>query len=157
MLSTLPPSMGSQELSLLCPVRALRIYIECSAWYRKSEQLFVSFGNCAKSGPVMKQGISRWLVDAIYYSSILLHGFAVPNRSQSPFLQRHRLFLGMVQRGAHFGNMWGSRLGLAVHICKVLQPGWSCLAGQSLFCLNKLSYGFTWTTLIKPLIHLVYP
>ncbi len=58
-LSALPPSTGSQELSLLCPVRALRVYIEHSASYRKSEQLFVGFGNRAKGGPVTKQGISR--------------------------------------------------------------------------------------------------
>ncbi len=46
-LSALPPSTGSQELSLLCPVRALRVCIERFASYRKSEQLFVGFGNCA--------------------------------------------------------------------------------------------------------------
>ncbi len=71
-LSTLSLLTGSQELSLLCPVRALRVYIECSASYRKSEQLFVGFGNRAKGGPVTKQGISRWLVDAITlaYSSL---------------------------------------------------------------------------------------
>ncbi len=51
--------------SLLCPVRALKVYIEHSASYRKSEQLFVGFGNRAKGGPVTKQSISRWLVDAI--------------------------------------------------------------------------------------------
>ncbi len=58
--------------SLLCPVRALKIYIERSASYRKSEQLFVGFGNRAKGGPVTKQIISRWLVDAISlaYSSV---------------------------------------------------------------------------------------
>ncbi len=71
-LSALPPLTGSQELSLLCPVRALRVYIERSVSYRKSEQLFVSFGNCTNGGPVTKQGISRWLVDAIIlaYSSL---------------------------------------------------------------------------------------
>ncbi len=70
----LSPSTGSQELSLLCPVRALRVYIERSASYRKSEQLFVGFGNRAKCGPVTKQGIFRWLVDAITlaYSSLCL-------------------------------------------------------------------------------------
>ncbi len=59
-------------MSLLCPVRALRVYIEHSASYRKSEQLFVVFGNWAKGGPVTSQGISRWLVDAITlaYSSL---------------------------------------------------------------------------------------
>ncbi len=47
---TFPPT-GSQEF-LLCPVRALKIYIERSASYRKSEQLFVGFGNRAKGGPL---------------------------------------------------------------------------------------------------------
>ncbi len=71
-LFALLPSTGSQELSLLCPVRALRVYIDCSTSYGKSEQLFVGFGNRAKGGPVTKQGISRWLVDAINlaYSSL---------------------------------------------------------------------------------------
>ncbi len=63
-LSMFSPPTGSQE-SLLCPVRALRVYIERSASYKKSEQLFVGFGNRAKAGPVTKQRISRWLVDAI--------------------------------------------------------------------------------------------
>ncbi len=38
--------------------------IERSASYRKSEQLFFGFGNHATGGPIIKQGISRWLVDA---------------------------------------------------------------------------------------------
>ncbi len=54
-LSALSPSTGSQELFLLFPVRALRVYIERSASYRKSEQLFVGFGNHAKVGPVTMQ------------------------------------------------------------------------------------------------------
>ncbi len=58
-LSALSPSMDDQELSLLCPVRALRVYIERSASYRRSEHLFVGFGNRAKGRPVTKQRISR--------------------------------------------------------------------------------------------------
>ncbi len=54
-LSTLPPSEEDRDLSLLCPVRALRIYFECSASFRRMEQLFVSFGNRAKGHPVTKQ------------------------------------------------------------------------------------------------------
>ncbi len=66
-----PPQTGSQE-SLLCPVRALEVYIVRSNSYSKSEQLFVGFGNRVKGGPVTKQIISRWLVDAILlsYSSL---------------------------------------------------------------------------------------
>ncbi len=69
--SMLSPMTGSQEF-LLCPVRALKVYIERSASYRKSEQLFVGFGNCANGGHATKQIISRWLVDAITlaYSSL---------------------------------------------------------------------------------------
>ncbi len=62
-LSVLSPT-GSQK-SLLGPVRALKLYIERSASYRKSKQLFVGFGNCAKGGPVTKKRISGWLMDAI--------------------------------------------------------------------------------------------
>ncbi len=54
-LSALPPAEEDQELNLLCPVRALRIYIEHSAPFRWSEQLFVCFSGCNKGHPVMKQ------------------------------------------------------------------------------------------------------
>ncbi len=52
-LSAFFPPTGSQE-SLLCPIRALRVYIECSASYRKSEQLFVGFGNQAKEVALLR-------------------------------------------------------------------------------------------------------
>ncbi len=40
--------------------------------WRRTEQLFVGFGNRAKGGPVTKKDISRWLVDGITlaYSSL---------------------------------------------------------------------------------------
>ncbi|KAI2664125.1 ORF V: Enzymatic polyprotein [Labeo rohita] len=71
-LSALPSSEGDQELSLLCPVRALRLYIERSASFRQSDQLFVCFGGHHKGQPVTKQRLSRWIVDAITlaYSSL---------------------------------------------------------------------------------------
>ncbi len=71
-LSALPPSEEDQELSLLCPVRALRIYFERSAPFRHTEQLFVSFGNRTKGHPVTKQRLSKWIVDAVMlaYSSL---------------------------------------------------------------------------------------
>ncbi len=37
---------------LLCPVHAVRIYIERSRQFRLSEQLFVCFGGCTKGLPV---------------------------------------------------------------------------------------------------------
>ncbi len=71
-LSALPPSEEDWELSLLCPVRALRIYFERSAPFRHTEQLFVSFGNRTKGHPVTKQRLSKWIVDAVMlaYSSL---------------------------------------------------------------------------------------
>ncbi len=71
-LSALPPSEEDRELSLLCPVRALRIYFERSAPFRHTKQLFVSFGNHAKGHPVTKQRLSKWIVDAVMlaYSSL---------------------------------------------------------------------------------------
>ncbi len=57
-LSAFSPLAGIQE-SLLGPVKALKIYIKHSASYRKSEQLFVGFGNHTKGSPVTKQINSR--------------------------------------------------------------------------------------------------
>ncbi len=70
----LPPSEEDQELNLLCSIRELRIYIERSARFRQSEQLFVCFGGHTKGHPVTKQRLSRWIVDAITlaYSSLCL-------------------------------------------------------------------------------------
>lgn len=64
-LSGLPPSQDDQELNLLCPVRALRTYIDRSASFCQSEQLFVCFGGCTKGHLVTKPRLSRWIVDAI--------------------------------------------------------------------------------------------
>ncbi len=50
---------------LLCPIRAVRTYIERSRQLRLSEQLFVCFGGCTKGLPVSKQRLSHWIVDAI--------------------------------------------------------------------------------------------
>ena len=63
-LSALPPGSGDDS-SLLCPVRALRCYVTRSAAFRRSEQLFVSFGGRARGLAASKQTLSRWIVDAI--------------------------------------------------------------------------------------------
>ncbi len=71
-LSALPPLEKDQGLNILCPVRALRIYIERSAPFRQSEQLFVCFGGHTKGSPVTKQKLFRWIIDTIKlaYSSL---------------------------------------------------------------------------------------
>ncbi len=49
----------------VCPVRALRIYIDRSASFRQSDQLFICYGGCARGRAVSKQRLSHWIVDAI--------------------------------------------------------------------------------------------
>ncbi len=49
----------------VCPVRALRIYIDRSASFRQSNQLFVCYGGCARGRAVSKQRLFHWIVDAI--------------------------------------------------------------------------------------------
>ncbi len=111
-LSALPPSEEDRELSLLCPVRALRIYFERSAPFRHAEQLFVSFGNRAKGHPVTKQRLSKWIVDAVMlaYSSLCL---------QCPIGVRAHSTRGISSswRCVHYRDLCGGWLGHSVHIC----------------------------------------
>ncbi len=64
-LLALPVADGEQGPNLLCPVRALRVYLERSSLFRQSEKLFVCFGGCHKGLPATKQRLSHWIVDAI--------------------------------------------------------------------------------------------
>ena len=47
------------------PVRALRTYVDKTAGFRKSEQLFVSWAAPHFGKPLTKQRLSRWIVEAI--------------------------------------------------------------------------------------------
>ncbi len=116
-LSALPPSEEDRELSLLCPVRALRIYFERSAPFRHTEQLFVSFGNRTKGHPVTKQRLSKWIVDAVMlaYSSLGL---------QCPIGVRAHSTRGIASSWAWSSgvsitnpDLYGGWLGHSVHIC----------------------------------------
>ncbi|XP_029958238.1 uncharacterized protein LOC115396492 [Salarias fasciatus] len=63
-----PPPFATQEheaLNALCPVRALRAYVDRTAGLRKSEQLFVSWAASHLGEPLTKQRLSHWIVDAI--------------------------------------------------------------------------------------------
>ncbi len=52
-------------LALLCPVRALRIYVDCTRSVRSSEQLFVCHGGQQKGKAVSKQRLAHWIVEAV--------------------------------------------------------------------------------------------
>ncbi|KAI2661198.1 ORF V: Enzymatic polyprotein [Labeo rohita] len=64
-LQALPPEETDPALALLCPVRALRIYVDRTRSFRRSEQLFVCFGGQQKGNAVSKERLAHWVVDAI--------------------------------------------------------------------------------------------
>ncbi len=63
-----PPPFASSEdekLHMLCPVRALKLYVDHSKVWRKSSQLLVCFGAGRRGLATSKQRISHWVRDAI--------------------------------------------------------------------------------------------
>ena len=63
-----PPPFSSEEqekLNTLCPVRALRAYVDRTAGIRKSDQLFVSWAKPRVGKPITKHRLSHWIVEAI--------------------------------------------------------------------------------------------
>ncbi len=67
MLQAFSPSSSSEgdDLHLLCPVRALKMYVDRSSQWRKSLQLLVCFGAGRKGLAASKHTISHWVRDAI--------------------------------------------------------------------------------------------
>ncbi len=64
-LQALPLEEADLALALLCPVRALRQYVDRTQSFRTSEQLFVCYGGQQKGNAVSKQSMAHWIVDAI--------------------------------------------------------------------------------------------
>ncbi len=63
-----PPPFASSEderLHMLCPVRALKLYVNRSKVWRKSPQLLICFGAGRRGLATSKQRISHWVRDAI--------------------------------------------------------------------------------------------
>ncbi|KAI2667192.1 ORF V: Enzymatic polyprotein [Labeo rohita] len=67
-LQALPLEEADPASALLCPVRALRIYVDHTRHFRRTEQLFVCFGGQQKGNAVSKQRLAHWVVDAISLS-----------------------------------------------------------------------------------------
>ncbi len=55
---------GSGSMGL-CPVRALRIYVDRTAQWCGSDQLFVCFGGKSKGSAVTEQRMSHWIFEAL--------------------------------------------------------------------------------------------
>ncbi len=64
-LQALPSEEADPALALLCPVRALRIYVDRTWSVRSSEQLFVCHGGQQKGKAVSKQRLAHWIVGAV--------------------------------------------------------------------------------------------
>ncbi len=64
-LQALPSEEADPALALLCPVRALRIYVTRTRSIRSSEQLFVCHGGQQKGKAVSKQRLAHWIVEAV--------------------------------------------------------------------------------------------
>ncbi len=64
-LQALPWEEADPAIALLCPVRALRIYVDRTQSFRTSNQLFVCFGGQQKGKAVSKQRLTHWIVEAI--------------------------------------------------------------------------------------------
>ncbi len=54
-----------QAIALLCPVHALRVYVDHTQSFRTSDQLFVCFGGQQMGKAVSKQRLAHWIVEAI--------------------------------------------------------------------------------------------
>ncbi len=64
-LQALPSEEADPALALLCPVKALRIYVTRTWSVRSSEQLFVCHGGQQKGKAVSKQRLAHWIVEAV--------------------------------------------------------------------------------------------
>ncbi|KAK0147854.1 hypothetical protein N1851_012468 [Merluccius polli] len=64
-LAQFTPPAGEEKSGLLCPVRALRVYVSLTTSMRRSEQLFLCYGGPKKGRALSKQRLSHWVVDAI--------------------------------------------------------------------------------------------
>ncbi len=64
-LHALPSEEADPALALLCPVRALRIYVDRTRSFKSSEQLFVCHRGQQKGKAVSKQRLAHWIVDTI--------------------------------------------------------------------------------------------
>ncbi len=64
-LQAQPSEEADPALAFLCPVCALRLYVDRTQSFRTSYQLFVCYGGQQKGKAVSKQRLAHWIVDAI--------------------------------------------------------------------------------------------
>ncbi len=114
-------SCDADAQTSVCPVRALRIYIDRLDSFRQSDQLFECYGGWAKGRAVSKQRLSHWIVDAIKaaYTSQGL---------ECPLHIRAHSTRATIKRYVYSGYMLSSRLVFSEYLRQVLQAGRSVLS-----------------------------
>ncbi len=92
-LQALPPEEADPALALLCPVRALRHYVDRTQSFRTSDQLFVCHGGRQKGNAVSKQRMAHWIVDAITLA-YQAQGVPCPLQVESSLYEKCSVLLG---------------------------------------------------------------
>ncbi len=124
-LQALPSEEADPALALLCPVRALRIYVDRTQSVRSSEQLFVCHGGQQKGKAVSKQRLAQWIVEAVAlaYQS---QRRAVPPGGEGSLHQECCLLSCVGARRLFGRHLQSCGLGDTEHLRKILQsPRWA--------------------------------
>ncbi len=109
-----PPPFASGEderLHMLCPVLALKIYVDHSSHWKKSPQLLVYFGAGRRGLATSKHRISHWVRDAISLA-YEVHGLSSPLsvrvHSTRSVVSSQALFRGVRLEDIHVATVWSS-------------------------------------------------
>ncbi len=86
-LQALPREEADPAIALLCPVRALCIYVDHTQGFRTSDQLFVCFGGQQRGKAVSKQRLAHWISGG-YSLGIPGPALTVPPRNKSTLYER---------------------------------------------------------------------
>ncbi len=109
-----PPPFASSEderLHMLCPVRALKLYVDRSKVWRKSSQLLVCFGAGCHGLAMSKQRISHWVRDVIslaYEARKLPSPFSLRAHSTRGIASSQALFRGVPLEDICVAAGWSS-------------------------------------------------
>ncbi|XP_053351317.1 uncharacterized protein LOC128520900 [Clarias gariepinus] len=101
LFSFFPPPFASDEqrkLHNLCPVRALRVYMDRTVDMHLCDQLFICFASPVKGKALSKQRLAHWIVEAItlaYSSKSVLLPLGVKAHSTRAMATSWALFKGM--------------------------------------------------------------
>ena len=60
-----PSTEEERDLHLICPVRCLRMYLDRTKAYRRTNKLFVCYGRATLGKGVSKQRLTHWVTDGI--------------------------------------------------------------------------------------------